>query len=508
MKQQVIIGPQKGKQELAMNLKADVLIFGGAAGSGKSRLLLMKPLEYMDDPHFTGVFFRKTVKNLEGAGGLWPEGKKLYRPFDIHVREQAKELIFPSGMKVAMTYLDRDDDAEKNHQGLQYSFVGFDELTHFSQYQFLYLIGRLRSDSDTNAFCMASCNPDPDSWVLNWVEWYLDDEGYPDEEKCGTIRYFVIVNDAPIFADTEEELAREYPHICYDEDPETGEMIYVPPTSFAFVNGTIYDNPALIKAEPKYLAKLKSQNDINRARLLDGNWYARAEGANYFRRDWLQNIDAVPEGCFQVRAWDKAGTEPHDLNWHPDYTAGSPRISKDRNNNYYIEWDFHQDVTDQGTDVTGRFRKRVGTRDKLILEQARHDGIDCRIIFPLDPAQAGKSEYLYSSGAFKEEKFLVSQDPTPTNRSKLKKAEPFFNACENGHVYIVRSSFPNKKTYDMYMAELEGFDGEGSSAHKKDDWVDATSSAFNYLVNHKMHRIVKRNQKSSRTMIADHLERM
>ena len=46
----IVIAPQKGKQELALNLDVDVLIYGGAAGSGKSRLLLMKPLKYMNDP--------------------------------------------------------------------------------------------------------------------------------------------------------------------------------------------------------------------------------------------------------------------------------------------------------------------------------------------------------------------------------------------------------------------------------------------------------------------------
>ena len=60
---------------------------------------------------------------------------------------------------------------------------------------------------------MGTCNPDPDSWVMNWVEYYLDDGGFPREDLCGKIRYFLIVDDKPKFADTPEELEAEYPGV-------------------------------------------------------------------------------------------------------------------------------------------------------------------------------------------------------------------------------------------------------------------------------------------------------
>ena len=170
--------------------------------------------------------------------------------------------------------------------------MGFDELTHFSQSQFLYLIGRLRSQAEGDSFAMGTCNPDPDSWIYNWVEWYLNPEGYPDQDKDGVVRYFVIVDDRPVFADTEEELADAYPDICYQDNGD--ERVYIPPLSFTFISGTIFNNPALIKSNPKYLSALKAQSPINRARLLDGNWHARAEGSNYFQRRWLNKLDKVP----------------------------------------------------------------------------------------------------------------------------------------------------------------------------------------------------------------------
>ena len=77
-----------------MSSQADVIIYGGAAGSGKSRLLLMRPLLYVDDPDFTSVIFRRTSTALEKGGSVWPESKKLYRPFNTRIREKQHTHIF------------------------------------------------------------------------------------------------------------------------------------------------------------------------------------------------------------------------------------------------------------------------------------------------------------------------------------------------------------------------------------------------------------------------------
>ena len=119
-------------------------------------------------------------------------------------------------------------------------------LTHFTQSQFLYLIGRMRSQAEGSSQLMTSTNPDMDSWVLNWVSWWLNEEGYPDPEKNGKTRYILIVNDSPVFADTEQELAELYPDLCYQLNELTGETVYIPPLSICVLLGTIFDNPALL----------------------------------------------------------------------------------------------------------------------------------------------------------------------------------------------------------------------------------------------------------------------
>lgn len=480
MANEIVIAPQKGSQEVAFNSTADVIIYGGAAGSGKSHLLMMHPLPNMDDPNFHGIFFRRVTRQLLGAGGLWSESKKMYSPFRPKVKEQATQQIFPAGGTLTFSHMEHEKNCE-DHQGLQYTFVGFDELTHFTERQFTYLLSRLRSEAKRDSYCMASCNPDADSWVLNWIEWWLDDEGYPDPEKQGKLRYYLVIDDKPVFADTQEELMEAYPDQCKIYNPIDDEYTLVRPKSITFIGGTIFDNPILIKNNPSYLAELNSLPKVEKARLLHGNWYAREEGSSFFKREWLEEVDVVPPRSVCCRGWDKAGSVPSDTYRYPDYTA-SIKMHKDPDGIVYIVGDFDPEAKDKGSDVVGRFRRRAGDRDTLIKNQARLDGTDCTVVMAKDAGQAGQTEYFESAKKLSQEGFVVRPDPMANNKTKIVKFTPFASAAQNGLVKIVPSTFPNKATLEAYLSELEKFDGERSTATKKDDWVDTTGTAFNHIV--------------------------
>lgn len=266
----MVIAPQEGRQDLAMNIKASFIIFGGAAGSGKSRLLLMRPLLHMEDPHFTGVIFRRTQEALKKGGSVWPESKKLYMSLETHVNEKDRKHTFvrQGGGTLLFDGLKDVGDEERNFQGSQWSFIGFDEGTHFEESQVMYMYGRLRSEAEEDAYCMVTCNPDPDSWLLKWVEPYLDEDGYPIRELGGKIRYFITIDDEPILSDTEEWLIENYKEHCLIEDKEGNVHNVI--STYTFIDGNIWDNPALIRNEPKYLAKLKGQSRVNQQRLLHG----------------------------------------------------------------------------------------------------------------------------------------------------------------------------------------------------------------------------------------------
>lgn len=351
---------------------------------------------------------------------------------------------------------------------MQYTLVLFDEATHFTWEQIEYLMSRLRSNSKYPSRMVMSCNPDPSSFLLPLVSWYLDEEGYPDPAKDGVIRYFIRRNGEFIWRDSKEEIFEEY-----------GNGPSILPISFTFISANIKDNPPMLESNPEYLAMLEGLNEVDKARLLYGNWFARPTEVGFFKREWIKSVERAPTDCKWVRAWDKAATEPHDGNRHPDFTA-CMKMGKDKRGNYYIVGDFAEDNMDEKTQVYGHFRKRPGTRDNIILSQCFVDGRDCEVIMPVDPGAAGATEYQESAKRLIEHGYRVRKDPVPNNKSKVARFSPFSSACENGLVYVVESSF-QKKTLEAYYGELESFTGDNKSKTIKDDFVDATSSAFNYL---------------------------
>lgn len=344
-------------------------------------------------------------------------------------------------------------------------------------------MSRLRSEADSDSYCMATCNPDSSSWVLKWITWWLDEEGFPDPDKCGKVRYYILIDDQPIFADTAEELYEKYPEHTRVFNPNTNEYIRIEPKTFSFVSGSIFDNPILIEKNPRYLAELQSLPKIERMRLLEGNWLVEPEGSNYFHRDWLHKVDKIPINCEVVRAWDLAYEEPSDKNRYPDFSA-SIKMAKDKDGFYYIMGDYAPDNREDDN-IVGRFRKRPGERDTLLINQAIWDTPDVKVVIPLDPG-AGKIVFQELSKKLVERGFIVKSDPMPNNRSKLKRFEPFSSACQNGLIHIVESSFPNKSVLEHFYKELELFSGERSSSSRKDDLVDSTASAFNFLASTKV----------------------
>ncbi len=499
-----VFRPQKGAQETAMNCEANIVVYGGAAGSGKTHLMLLRPLLQVHDKHFNAIFFRRTGPQLSGPGSVWEEAKTLYRQFGGHVRENAREIDFPSGAMIKFSHMEHEKN-KIDHQGKQYTHIYFDEGTHFTQGQITYLMSRLRSAAEAPSSMFISCNPDPDSFIAKLIDWWLDEDGFPDKDKSGKTKFYGSVNNDIFFTDTEEEMAELYPQVVWVWNPNTQEKVYVPPKTLTFIGGTIFDNPALIAANPPYLAELNALPQIEKDRLLSGNWYARPEGSSHFQRKWLMNIDRAPRSTVWCRAWDKAATEPSELNTHPDYTA-SVKMGKCKDNFFYLAGDYHRDNFDKKDStqvkVEGRFRERSGQRDVKIKRQAAHDGTECTVIFSQDPGSAGVTEFTESAKKLIVEGHKVKKDPAPTQNSKLTRYLPFSSAAENQLVYILKHTF-SPATLDAFFKENEAFDGERSSDHRKDDWPDATASAFNYLCTARNVRLVCRNQKSTTTIAND-----
>ncbi|PWJ88386.1 putative phage terminase large subunit-like protein [Mesorhizobium loti] len=426
---------------------ADIAILGGAAGGGKSWALLLEPLRHVHNPAFGGVIFRRTTVQVRNEGGLWDESFKLYPLAGADPKEHVLEWKFPAGASMSFAHLEHDKTV-LNWQGSQVAYLGFDELTHFSAKQFWYMVSRNRSMSGVRPYIRATCNPDADSWVAEFIAWWIDPEtGRANPERAGILRWFVRIGDAIIWADSPEDLAQ---HI----DPITNTPI--PPKSVTFIPAKLTDNPALMAADPGYLANLMALPTVERERLLGGNWKIRPAAGLYFQRSWCEIVDAVPKVSKWMRAWDLGATPKTEAN-DPDWTCGT-RVGLLTDGRYI--------VTDHRRD-----RRSPSGVETMIKNTASEDGREVDISLPQDPGQAGKAQIATLTKLLAGYRVRSS----PETGDKVTRFGGFSAQAEAGNVLVLRGPWNTD-----WFNELEGFP-EGLH----DDDADSTSRAFNELLKRK-----------------------
>ena len=136
--------PQKGPQEDFLASTADIAIFGGGAGGGKTYGLLLEPLRHIHNSAFGSVVFRRNTTQIRNEGGLWDESQEIYPYVGAVGAESRLDWKFPSGAKLKFAHLEYEKTVF-NYQGSQIPLIIFDELTHFTKKQFWYMFSRNRS---------------------------------------------------------------------------------------------------------------------------------------------------------------------------------------------------------------------------------------------------------------------------------------------------------------------------------------------------------------------------
>lgn len=292
------IRPQPGFQEQFLSSPADIVIGGSGAGVGKTFAELLEAIRHVGNGQFGAVIFRRTYSQITNEGGLWDESMKLYPYLGGVPKESKMTWEFPSGATVSFSHLQYDKDVFA-FQGSQIPLIIFDELTHFSDSQFWYMLSRNRSTCGVKPYIRASCNPDPDSFVSKLVEWYIDQEtGFPIPERSGVLRYFIRDNGNIIWGDTKQEVILQCQYLfenLKDSNPE--DLI----KSFTFIPGSIYDNKKLLQIDPSYLANLLAQDESEKQRLLYGNWKIRQDNTSLFNFDAINDVFSNFTGEGKVR---------------------------------------------------------------------------------------------------------------------------------------------------------------------------------------------------------------
>lgn len=430
--ERVELRPQRGPQERFACCAADVAIYGGAAGGGKSWSLLFEPVYHLSNPDFGAVVLRRTYPEITNEGGLWDESVKLYPLIGGVPKAGDLSWSFPSGASISFGHVQHETDVLK-WQGSQVPLFLFDELTHFTEYQFAYLLSRNRSTCGVRPYVRATCNPDASSWVARWVEWYVDQTtGFPIPERAGRIRWFVRDGEFLRWADTKEELQSRYPT--------------KPPKSFAFIPAKLEDNRILETADPNYRANLEALPPVERDRLLGGNWLVKPLG-NLFHVDKLTVVGAAPRHGQRCRGWDQAATEGDG-----DWTVGVRLCHLD--GVFYVE-----DV------VRGQWD--TATRNRLIRQTAELDGPACRVAGEQEPGSGGKDQ----ARAFVQLLAGYPVEVRAATANKLARADPLSAQVNAGNVRLVRGAWN--------AAFIEEFRSFPRGRH--DDQVDAAATGFNAM---------------------------
>jgi predicted phage terminase large subunit-like protein len=438
----VELRPQPGPQETFLATSADIAIYGGAAGGGKSYALLLEPLRHIAVPDFGAVIFRRTLADVTKEGGLWDTSAGLYKLLGAVPNVQLKKWLFNTSSRIGFGHLEHET-TKYDWQGAQIALLLLDELTHFSKSQFFYMLSRNRSTCGVRPYVRATCNPDADSWVAEFIAWWIDqDTGYAIPERSGVIRWMLRRGEDLHWGDSQEELLQRFP----DAEPEE-------PKSVTFIVSSVFDNKILLERDPGYLGNLKALDLVERERLLRGNWKIRPAAGLYFKRHYFEIVDVVPADAKRIRRWDLAATEPAD-GQDPDWTVGL-KLARDGNGVCYVE---HVE----------RLQASPARVEQAILTTAAHDGKECLIGLPQDPGQAGKAQARNLTT-------MLAGYTVRTERetgSKVVRASAVSAQAEVGNVKLLRGAWN-----EAFLTELENF----PSPKSKDDQVDALAGAFNEL---------------------------
>ena len=252
---EVIFAPNEGPQTEFLAASEREVLYGGSAGGGKSFGLLADPMRYFGHPAFNGLILRRTNDELREL--VW-KSQELYPKAYPGAKwaEKKSQWTFPSGARLWMTYLERDEDVLR-YQGQAFSYIAFDELTqHPTPFAWNYMRSRLRTtDPDLPIYMRATTNPGGPGH--QWVK-----QMFIDPAPAGKR-----------FVATDLESGNE---LTYPEGHEKeGEPLFYR----KFIPASLKDNPYLMEGG-QYEANLLSLPEMQRRQLLEGDWNI-ADGAAF-----------------------------------------------------------------------------------------------------------------------------------------------------------------------------------------------------------------------------------
>lgn len=300
MDRNVVWKPQPRQYEFMRRGEYEAL-YGGAAGGGKSDAMVAEALRQVDIPHYKAILFRKTFPE---ARELILKSHRIYPRVYPGAKYNGSEhcWTFPSGARIyfgsmpnATSYL--------RYQGLSFAFIGFDELTHFTQDEYEYLISRNRADGPgVRVYIRATANPG--GVGHGWVK-----ERFITSMPPNTPYEFKTTVSKP--DGTAMEVVRK--------------RIFIP--------SSVFDNKELLNNDPNYLANLAMLPEAQRKALLYGDWNTfsgqvftewKDNPDGYKTRQFTHVIEPfeIPRHWRRYRSFDFGYSKPFAVQWWAVDTDG------------------------------------------------------------------------------------------------------------------------------------------------------------------------------------------
>ena len=438
-----ILKPQR-KQELFLQCPADITLFGGSRGGGKTYAALLNPLRHAHIKGFVSTFFRKQSVDITGPGGLWQETFKIY-PFANGIPNSSHMWWDFQTSRIFFRHLQKKD-THINYQGASICHFHWEELTHFEYEPFQFMLGSNRSTCGVKPYITATCNPDNTSWVWQLAKPYMADDGYVDPEQNATIKHVVFKGDSIDFV-----------------EPDYRDRQGRPPKTVCLIVADVWDNEKLLETNPDYLTNLENLSHVDRERFLGirgrgGNWLIRETAGMLFKRGWIEIVDRLPDHIATprntVRAWDFAATEAGADSKDPDCTASIKMFGID-DTAYIIH------CSNEAMSPANVYK----TFHNLAIQDT--------------PTTAIRWEQEWSAPAKRESYELTKKLGDRFNAAgikpvgdKITRFKPFSAACEQGRVKMLRGTWN-----EMVLSQMELF----PDLCKHDDICDAASLAFFHL---------------------------
>lgn len=251
---------------------------------GKTGALFLENLRHVQQKGWGSMIFRRVFKNIESEGGLWSTLKLMYGDLHPSIRPRFidgdKMARFPSGVQTTLAHLNKVEDVF-GYNGAQIPLLGFDELQHFTAFQFFYMLSRNRGvGTKIRSYTRGTCNPVGHGWLKEFVSWWLyppdfADESladYPITEREGVLRYLIRFMGKNYWGDTRQECYESLPADARKSDTNPDGASIENAKSVTFITGKLDENKILLESDPGYKGNLLQLDPSEQEQLLKGRW--------------------------------------------------------------------------------------------------------------------------------------------------------------------------------------------------------------------------------------------